>query len=317
MKKILTIACYLGLSCLEANVSLNNLISSDKITCLEELENSTDAQLWDVFLKGQTELFFDSEFAWISKGLWWQEAKNILEMGSGNGSYLYKLSCQFQDKIFKGIEKLSQPVKQANEQYTWANLVFKQGDAEIFDDQLVDSADIVLFRLTIQHLKDSSTALENAVKYLSPGGYVVIIDSYDMAKRTSHPIPAIDDALQQVAEVQKKAGKGNRKGTLELLQALEAKQSPLSEHYEVVSSNLDIHGNIIGDCVLFEGEKSRILYFNHSLLFLTLLHRTHHIPVDLNKAYDELQDYVNDENAWTSPGAHFLVLKKKSRTVHS
>jgi hypothetical protein len=60
---------------------------------------------------------------------------------------------------------------------------------------------------------------------------------------------------------------------------------------------------------------SRILYFNHSLLFLTLLHRTYHISVDLNRAYDELQDYLYDENAWTSPGTHFLVLKKKDTRI--
>lgn len=296
---------------MEANVSLNNLRESDKATCLEELEKATDAQLWDVFLEGQSKLFFDSEFAWIAKGIWWQKAENILEIGSGNGAYLYQLSQQFQDRKYKGIEKLSQPVNDANERYAWSNLIFQEGDAEVFDEQLVNSSNIVLFRLTLQHLKDSFIALKNAAHYLSSNGYIVIIDSYDKAKSSSHPIPAIDEALELVAEVQKKAGKGNRKVTLELLQMLENKQSSLSEFYEVVSSNLDINGNIIGDCVRFQGEKSRILYFNHSLLFLTLLHRTYHIPVDLNRAYDELQHYLYDENAWSSPGMHFLILKKK------
>jgi hypothetical protein len=98
---------------------------------------------------------------------------------------------------------------------------------------------------------------------------------------------------------------------VELLQTLEAKRSPLSDLYEVVSSNLDIDGNVIADCVRFQGEKSRLLYFNHSLLFLTLLNRTYHVSVDLDRAYDELQDYLKDEDAWTSPGMHLLVLKKK------
>lgn len=293
-----------------ASVLLSNLVESDKTTCLEALGKATDAELWDVFLEGQSKLFFDSELVWIAKGIWWQEAKNVLEIGSGNGSYLYKLSSQAQDKMFKGVEKLSQSVKQANEQYVGANVVFQEGDGEVFDNQFVDSFDIVLFRLTLQHLKDSVDALKNAAKYLSSNGYVVIIDAYDRAKKTSHPIPAIDEALQRVAEVQKRAGKGNRKVTLELLQTLETKKSPLSELYEVVFSNLDTYGNVIGDSVCFQGDKSRVLYFNHNLLFLTLLHRTYHISVDLNRAYDELQEYLHDKNAWTSPGMHFLVLKK-------
>lgn len=311
MKKIFMTACFIALSCVEATVPLSDLIKTDKTTYLENLEKATDAQLWDVFLEGQSKLFFDSEFAWMAKGIWWQEAKSILEIGSGNGAYLYKLSQQFPDRTYKGIEKVQQPVKDANERYAGPSLTFQEGDAEVFDEQLVNSADIILFRLTLQHLKDSFIALKNAAQYLSSNGYIVIIDSYDKAKGSSHPISAVDEALELVAEVRKKAGKGNRKVTLELLQMLENKQSPLSEFYEVVSSNLDINGNVTGDCVRFQGEKSRILYFNHSLLFLTLLHRTYHIPVDSNRAYDELQEYLYDENAWTSPGMHFLVLKKK------
>lgn len=311
MRRVCIFACFFVLSSLEASVSLSHLIESDKEACLEELEKSTDAQLWNVFLEGQAKLFFGPEFTWIGKGSWCQGADNVLEIGSGNGSYLYLLSRQFQEKIFKGIEKLSEPVKQADEQYAGARLVFQEGDAEILNDQLIDSADIVLFRLTLQHLKDSDSALRNAAQYLSPNGYVLIIDSCDMAKRTSHPTPAIDEALQLVAASQEKGGKGNRKVTLDLLKTLENKTSSLSNLYEVVFSNLDADGNVISDSVRFEGEPHRKLYFNHNLLFLTLLHRTYHIPVDLNRAYDELQDYLNDENAWTCPGVHFLVLKKK------
>ena len=135
MKKIFTIAYFLALSGVEATVPLSDLIKTDKTTCLEELEKAADAQLWDVFLEGQSNLFFDSEFAWIAKGIWWKEAKNILEIGSGNGAYLYKLSQQFQDRMYKGIEKLSQPVKDANERCAGANLIFHEGDAEVFDEQ--------------------------------------------------------------------------------------------------------------------------------------------------------------------------------------
>lgn len=39
--------------------------------------------------------------------------------------------------------------------------------------------------------------------------------------------------------------------------------------------------------------------------------RTYHVQIDIQKAYDELKEYLNDENAWTVLGMHYLVLKKK------
>lgn len=311
MKQLCTVVCILALSCVEANNPLSNLIEYNEKTCLEYLEKATDAELWDIFLEGQAKLFFDSEFQWINKANWWKESENVLEIGSGNGSYLYRLSSQFNEKKFRGIEILSQSVRQSNEQYSGTNLVFQEGDAEVLDNQLIHSANLILFRLTLQHLKDPTTALKNAAEYLLSNGYIVIIDSCDAAKRTSHPIPAIDEALQLVAEVQKKQGKGNRRVTLELLQTLETEKSPLNALYEIVFTNLDAQGNVLCDSIRFEGSENRTLYFNHSLLFLNLLQRTYHIPIDSNSAYQELKGYLNDEGAWTSPGMHFLVLKKK------
>ncbi|MBS0636429.1 MAG: methyltransferase domain-containing protein [Verrucomicrobia bacterium] len=313
MKKLITIAYCLAISYLEADVSLRNLIQYGKATCIERLEKADTAELWDVFLEGQATLFFDAEFQWIANRDWWAPSERILEIGSGNGAYLSRLAGQFHEKTFQGVEILPLSVKQANEHYAGDNLAFREGDVEIFDAQLIDTADIILFRLTLQHLKDSSTALKHAADYLLPNGYVLIIDACDMAKRTSHPISALDEALRLVAQTQNKNGKGNRKVTLELLQTLENGKSPLSELYEVVFSNLDSSGNILFDTIRFEGAEGKRLYFNHSLLFLNLLHRTYQIPIDLNKAYDELKAYFDDENAWSTPGMHYLVLKRKAK----
>lgn len=301
----------LSLSSLNAEVSLRHLIEYDKEMCLEKLEQSTTEELWDIFLEGQAELFFEPEFQWIASQSWWADAKNILEFGSGNGAYLSKLSDQFPEKNFFGIEKLSLSVKQANERYAKDKVKFQEGNAEIFNEQLSNSAEVVLFRLTLQHLKKPLSALQNAWEYLQSNGYVLIIDSCDSAKKTSHPITAIDKALELVAEAQRNNGIGNRKITLEILQMLENQQSPLSELYELISSNIDTTGKIVYKNICLEGERIRERYFNHNLLFLTLLHRTYHVQIDIQKAYNELKQYLNDENAWTVLGMHYLVLKKK------
>lgn len=85
----------------------------------------------------------------------------------------------------------------------------------------------------------------------------------------------------------------------------------LNEIYEVVFSNLDASGRVLYETPHYSTGKERELFFNHMLLFLTILNRSYHIPVDLNLVYDELKAYVEDENAWTSFGLHYLVLKKK------
>lgn len=312
MKRFFAIACCLAISYLRANVSLHNLIEYDKAACIERLKTADTKDLWDVFLEGQAELFFTAEFQWITRSDWWKTAERILEIGSGNGAYLSRLANLFPAKAFEGVELLALSVKQANEQHARDNLNFREGNAELFDAQLIDTADIVLFRLTLQHLKDPAMALENAANYLSPSGHVLIIDACDMAKRTSHPISALDEALRLVADVQNKNNKGNRKVTLELVEMLKDDQSPLSQLYEVAFSNLDDSGNILCDTIRFEGLEKKRLYFNHSLLFLNLLHRTYQIPVDLDKAYNELKAYFDDQSAWSTPGMHYLVLKKKN-----
>ena len=86
--------------------------------------------------------------------------------------------------------------------------------------------------------------------------------------------------------------------------------SNLSDSYEIVYSNLDTDGNVIDRLVVLQGDEDRKRYFNHSLLFLTLLNRNYNLSIDMEMAYEELIDFVNDQNACWSPGMHFLILKK-------
>lgn len=311
MKKLILLVCSLFCSGLNAEGSLRNLIEYDKATCLEQLEKASKEQLWDAFLEGQAMLFFDSEIQWIAYQNWLSQAKTVLEIGSGNGVYLSKFAEKFQDKSFHGIELLPLSVSQSNERFSREGLTFDLGDAETFNDQLVDSSDIVLFRLTLQHLDHPLMALNHAWHYLSSDGHVIIIDSCDSARISSHPIEEVETTLRSVSELQKEKGKGNRKITLEILNLLECKQSPLAELYEVLFSNLDRDGHIQHESICLKGEHNRQLYFNHSLLFLKVLSLTYHIPVELSRAYDELKEYLEDENAWMVPGMHFLVLKRK------
>jgi SAM-dependent methyltransferase len=183
MKHWITIIYLFIITQLSAEGSLRNLIEYDKTTCIEQLKYATKEELWDAFLEGQLRLFYNSEFQWLQYKDWWQQSKSILEIGSGNGIYLAKLADHFPEKTFCGLEKLPFLVVQSNEHFAHNRLIFEAWDAEELNIKLINSADIVLFRLTLQHLENPLIALNNAWQYLVSNGHVVIIDSFDLAKK--------------------------------------------------------------------------------------------------------------------------------------
>lgn len=295
---------------LGAEIHLDKLIEYDQYTCAEILQEANLSDLWNYFLKGQADLFFNQEAELLAAEKGWIMSQNILELGSGNGAYLYRLSEVFKDKTYLGVEKQFSLVTQSNVQYGRHGLAFVEGDAEEQNEQFKDQFDAVLFRLTLQHLNNPRLSLQLAYQYLKQDGYVIIFDSYDPAKRSSHKIPSMEEASRQQNERNKATLKGNRRITIEILEDLQNESSSLSNLYEVVRTSLDVQGNRLEKAVRFESEHDRKRYFNHALLFLGIFSKEYGISVDFSKAYEELQVYLKDEKAWICPGMHFLVLKK-------
>lgn len=288
------------------------LIDIEKNVCLENVMKIDQQGLWDIFLRGQTNYFFKTDLFVIESAPWWQQAQSVLEIGSGNGAYLHKLSLQSKNKNFLGIEKNHSFVELAKQQYAQTDLSFVEGDAEVINPPLQQTADLVLFRFVLQHLQQPLIALEHTWQYLLPDGHVLVMDACDDAIQTSHPVNAYIQACAALKKMGLEKGKINRDITLQLMSELEKSDSTLSQLYEVVFSNLDKNGNALVNFPYDTAETERKTFADQILLFLTLVNRVYHIPVDLSAAYDELKAYTKDENAWTTIGLHYLVLKKKS-----
>lgn len=282
----------------------------DKKSCLELLQAADLSELWNAVLSVQTKLFFTQEADLIANQEFWQKAKNVLELGSGNGAYLHRLSTRFADKNYLGVEKQHELVKQSNQNYR--TLEFREGDAELANKDLENQFDVVLLRLTLQHLKKPRLALEHAYTYLKNGGHVIIIDAYDPARTTSHTIHSLEEASCQHNERNKKEDKGNRRITLEILDELKKHNDTLGKLYEVVFTNLDEQGQVLKTIVKFENQQERRLYFTASLLYLGILNKGWEIPVDFSKTFEEMQVLLENEKAWICPGIHYLILKKRS-----
>jgi ubiquinone/menaquinone biosynthesis C-methylase UbiE len=281
--------------------------TADMKSVLQWLETASLDSLWDRFLTNQTNLFFKNEIELFGDQKWWIESHNILEIGSGNGEYLSKMAQAFPEKDYTGIELQEKPLAHAKARFNFDNLSFAQGNAEVFNPDFAGQFDVVVFRLTLQHLKAPKAALEYAYRYLKPQGYLLIIDSCDKAHKSSCSCHTLALAVQALNE---KNSKGNRYITLEILNEL-LSEGPLSQQFQVETSNLTPKGLPKAGFkqMIFQGA-DRSLYFSHALLFFGIVKKEWDIPINLSTAYDELQVYLKDETSWICPGMHFLVLKK-------
>lgn len=311
MIRFFQLVCLTFILPVGADMNLKRLDEYDKATCLQMLEEVDLADLWNVFLSVQTDLFFNQEADWIANQKCWQEAKNVLELGSGNGAYLHKLSERFKDKNYLGIEKQPKPANQSNQNFGGMRLKFREGDAEIAYQDLEDQFDIVLFRLTLQHLKNPRLALEHAYRYLKDGGYVVIVDAFDPAKKVSHEMPSLEAASRQLSEKNKNENKGNRRITMEILEELQKGEGRLGQLYQVEFTSLNEQGQVLKNIIKFEDKRERKLSFTQALLVLDIFKKGYGVAVDFSKAYEELKVLLEDEKAWICPGMHVMILKKR------
>jgi len=142
--KFFSLFLTLPLLGLRAEVHLDRLFEYDQQTCAETLQAAELPNLWSYFLKGQANLYFSQDKEWLSQKRWWIEARNILELGSGNGVYLSLLSETFKNKAFWGVENQSLSVEQSNAQFGRSGLAFIEGDAEVEYEQYKNQFDAIL-----------------------------------------------------------------------------------------------------------------------------------------------------------------------------
>ncbi len=298
---------FFGLS---ADARLDRLFEYDKQTCAEILQAADEADLWNHFLTGQVNLYFSQEAKLLASENCWLTAQNVLDLGSGNGMYLYRLSEEFNDKAYLGIDKQLSLVEQSNEELSRIGLEFREGDAEAEIEGCKGQFDVILYRCTLPHLKNPKLSLEHAYQYLKQDGCVIIIDLFDPASSSSHRIASLEDAFLQLKERNQREGTGNRRISIEILEELQQSKGPLAGLYQVIRTSLDVHGNRLEKGIRFESEQDRKRVFNHGLLLLDVLNKRYGIPVDFLKAHEELEVYLKDDHSWRSPGMHFLILKK-------
>jgi SAM-dependent methyltransferase len=270
---------------------------------------ASDERVYKALLEGQADFFSESDTSWLAEHRWWNSAQHVIQFGRGIGNYLSGISSTFPEKTYVGVESDLSFLDQETAQYAHNDLSLMEGKIEVYDPSLDETADVVLLRLTLQHLDDPEEALRNAARYLKPNGHVLIIDAFDKVRSTFPAMPAVDEALDRVRAVQAKGHQGNREASHDILKSIIDNKSSLSNIYAIEYSNIDRDGHASYQPELYR-QASAAEYFNHTLLILTVFHRKYDICIDFDQAYDELENFIHEEGAWSKAGAHFLVLSK-------
>lgn len=280
-----------------------------KDQAIDFLEKSSEAELWNIFLEGQAQMLAPSNLRAMKEGGAWESSDCVLEIGCGAGDFLAIACREIPGKSYVGIDIESDSIERAKRRYGSLGIDFFVGDAEAFQSEFEGVFDLVVFRFTIQHLKNPSRALEIAWKYLKPGGSIHIMDSYDPSNGCSHPLDTVKDALSRAARAQEEGlSKGSRYASLNILREVQDPTSPLANIYRLVGSNLSSDGVMMGPATLVEGSD---LLKRHLLLFGALVAKRYGVEFDLERHYDEVLSFSLCPNSWFCFGIHHMTLERQ------
>jgi len=138
--------------------------------------------IWEALGRLQTNLYIQQELAAYYTSPAWHAARNVVDLGTGNGYYLRQIARRFPDKTYLGVDDYSPMVEIARRQLRDEPVTFEECD--LFD---VDGRfDFAVLRFVVQHLPDVDALLDLLVKVIEPGGAVLVIDADD-SKRCFFP----------------------------------------------------------------------------------------------------------------------------------
>ena len=103
---------------------------------------------------------------------------NVLEMGSGNGQFAYKLASAIPQVNITGIELTASGVEYAKKYFKADNLCFRKEDGYKIDE--TGYYDIVYHINVLEHVPDQIAYLEKGLNLLKRGGDVSSISNIDV-----------------------------------------------------------------------------------------------------------------------------------------
>lgn len=162
--------------------------------------------IWDRMQRLQTDFAFAQELSFYYTSNQWNDARTVLDIGTGNGYYLKLLAARFPHKKYIGIDTSAELIDIANRETCTADVVFDAVDILGHSG----TYDFVLMRLLLQHLEDVSTALHHVAQLTRPGGSALIVDAHDPVRHFHPALPQFTEFFTAYAEHEGRMGRDRR-----------------------------------------------------------------------------------------------------------
>lgn len=99
------------------------------------------------------------------------KAKNILDVGTGEGGFIPVLLQTFPGAIITGIDPNTDSLKVARQKFPGIRFLEMEAEKLYFDD---DRFDVVSISMALHHLPKIKKALKEIKRVVKPGGYIII-----------------------------------------------------------------------------------------------------------------------------------------------
>ena len=162
---------------------------------------STD--IWNRLLYLQAKLCINQELPTYYTCPQWEKARTVLDVGTGNGYYLRKISGRFPEKAYRGIDTSKELIEIARKDGREDAIQFLHCD--LFD--ATGGYDFVIMRLLLQHLPDITKALGKVADIINADGSVLVIDAHDPTRFYMPDVPEFRRLFKTYAEFEARQGR--------------------------------------------------------------------------------------------------------------
>ena len=254
--------------------------------------NDQIVKIWDRMQRLQVDFSFPVELPTYFMSTNWRRARKVLDVGSGNGCYLRRLSNEFPEKEYVGVDVVKDLVEVAQRKASAPNITFKH--ASFLEE--AGEYDFIIMRLFIQHMNDVPALLNHAASILSPCGSILIIDCDDEARLYAPELPRFMAFFTAYAQAVAQLGR-DRDVHGRLLKALERNPAWRLEK----DQQLIVSSAIPGNLVLF-----RDIYAQ----FIDLVELTKVIDYDFDELRQDWRRWSRLERAYTQIGVRVMELSR-------
>lgn len=251
---------------------------------------------WDRLMRLQVDFILPLELVYFFGSEDWSAARRVLDLGTGNGYYLSRLSDYFSSKHYTGLDINPEYISIASRELG-KSLDAKFGVRSAFDldPQQDGTFDFVIARALVQHLDDTDRFLDRSRGVLNPGGSLLIIDADDPARKFVPDLPLISNLFDEIRAVNRTRGHTREVAGLMNRNAEDHGFRKTYEQRIIIPTTIRGH---------------KELCYNIYISILNVIKEDYGIDLDYNLLREELQSWFEIPNSYAQTGVLMMCFRR-------